>query len=180
MLAPDMATMLALCTTDAAVDPATLHKALQEAVAGSFNRISVDGATSTNDTVLVLASGQAATPSFDVLAAALQEACGSLAEQMVADAEGATKVAHVRVRGAAPRDEAAHVAARKVADSMLVQCSLFGEDPYWGRVVSRSWARPARRFRHRSRDHRLRGHGGVRRWGGGPLRRSGSERPHGG
>ena len=135
MLAPDMATMLALCMTDAAVDPATRHKALQEAVAGSFNRISVDGATSTNDTVLVLASGQAATPSFDVLAAALQEACGSLAEQMVADAEGATKVAHVRVRGARS-DEAAHVAARKVADSMLVQCSLFGEDPYWGRVVS--------------------------------------------
>ncbi len=135
MLAPNMATMLALCTTDAAVDPATLHKALQEAVAGSFNRISVDGATSTNDTVLVLASGHAATPSPDVLAAALLEACGSLAEQMLADAEGATKVAHVRVRGA-QSDDAAHVAARKVAGSMLVQCSLFGEDPYWGRVVS--------------------------------------------
>ncbi len=135
MLAPNMATMLAVCTTDAAVDAATLHKALQEAVAGSFNRITVDGATSTNDTVLVLASGLAASPSPDLLAAALGEACCSLAEQMLADAEGATKVVHVHVRGA-PSDQAAHIAARQVADSMLVQCSLFGEDPYWGRVVS--------------------------------------------
>ena len=135
MLAPNMATMLAVCTTDAAVDPATLHKALGEAVALSFNAISVDGCTSTNDTVLVLASGRAATPSPAALTAALTEACGSLAEQMVADAEGATKVAHVCVRGA-ESDEAAHRAARKVADSMLVQCSLFGEDPYWGRIVS--------------------------------------------
>ena len=135
MLAPNMATMLAVCTTDAAVDPATLQAALAQAVASSFNTITVDGATSTNDTVLVLASGQGARPSADDLTAALTKACRSLAEQMVADAEGATKVAHVRVRGA-QSDQAAHVAARKVADSMLVQCSLFGEDPYWGRIVS--------------------------------------------
>jgi len=135
MLAPDMATMLALCTTDAAVDPATLQKALQEAVAASFNVITVDGCTSTNDTVIVLASGRGEAPTPDALTAALTEACGSLAEQMVADAEGATKIAHVTVRGAAS-DQAAHVAARKVADSMLVQCSLFGCDPYWGRIVS--------------------------------------------
>ncbi len=76
-----------------------------------------------------------AAPQPDDLTAALTKACRSLAEQMVADAEGATKVAHVRVRGA-QSDQAAHVAARKVADSMLVQCSLFGEDPYWGRIVS--------------------------------------------
>jgi glutamate N-acetyltransferase/amino-acid N-acetyltransferase len=135
MLAPNMATMLALCTTDAAVDPAMLQKALGEAVAHSFNAISVDGCTSTNDTVLVLASGRAATPSPAAFTSALTEACDALAGQMVADAEGATKVAHVCVRGA-ESDEAAHRAARKVAESMLVQCSLFGEDPYWGRIVS--------------------------------------------
>jgi glutamate N-acetyltransferase/amino-acid N-acetyltransferase len=135
MLAPNMATMLAVCTTDADVDAATLQASLAQAVRNSFNTITVDGATSTNDTVLVLASGHGARPSADDLTEALTKACRSLAEQMVADAEGATKVVHVRVIGA-PSDQAAHVAARKVADSMLVQCSLFGEDPYWGRIVS--------------------------------------------
>jgi glutamate N-acetyltransferase / amino-acid N-acetyltransferase len=135
MLAPNMATMLALCTTDAAVDAATLHAALRDAVAATFNAITVDGSTSTNDTVLVLANGLAAGPSPGALTGALTEACRSLAEQMVVDAEGASKVAHLRVRGAVS-DRDAHRAARKVADSMLVQCSLFGEDPYWGRVVS--------------------------------------------
>ncbi len=135
MLAPNMATMLAVCTTDADVDATTLQASLARAVADSFNTITVDGATSTNDTVLVLASGEGAPVTADDLTAALTEACRSLAEQMVADAEGATKVVHVRVRGA-QSDQAAHVAARKVADSMLVQCSLFGEDPYWGRIVS--------------------------------------------
>lgn len=135
MLAPNMATMLALCTTDAAVDAGTLQSALRDAVAATFNAITVDGCTSTNDTVLVLASGLGASPTPAALTTALTEACGSLAEQMVADAEGGTKVAHVRVRGAAS-DLDAHRAARKVADSMLVQCSLFGADPYWGRIVS--------------------------------------------
>jgi glutamate N-acetyltransferase/amino-acid N-acetyltransferase len=135
MLAPNMATMLALCTTDAAVNSAKLQDALRAAVDASFNIMSVDGCTSTNDTVLVLASGRAASPSLESLTAALTEACMSLTEQMVNDAEGATKVSHVRVTGA-ESDAAAHVAARKVADSMLVQCSLNGEDPYWGRVVS--------------------------------------------
>jgi glutamate N-acetyltransferase/amino-acid N-acetyltransferase len=135
MLAPNMATMLALCTTDAKVDAATLQTALRHAVDASFNAMTVDGCTSTNDTVLVLASGLGSEPPDADLTAALTEACRSLAEQMVSDAEGATKVAHVHVRGARS-DEDAHRAARKVADSMLVQCSLFGEDPYWGRVVS--------------------------------------------
>ncbi len=135
MLAPHMATMLALCTTDAAVDPDTLAAALRAAVDLSFNRMTVDGCTSTNDTVLVLASGRGGTPSRASLTAALAEACTSLAEQMVDDAEGASKVAHVRVAGAED-DASAHTAARKVADSLLVQCSLNGEDPYWGRVVS--------------------------------------------
>jgi glutamate N-acetyltransferase / amino-acid N-acetyltransferase len=97
--------------------------------------MTVDGCTSTNDTVLVLASGRGATASPADLTAALTAVCTALAEQMVDDAEGATKVSHVRVTGA-ESDAAAHTAARKVADSMLVQCSLNGEDPYWGRVVS--------------------------------------------
>jgi glutamate N-acetyltransferase / amino-acid N-acetyltransferase len=135
MLAPNMATMLALCTTDAAANPLTLRTALRAAVQRSFNAMTVDGCTSTNDTVLVLASGRAATPTLGALTEALAAACTSLAEQMVDDAEGATKVSHVRVTGA-ESDAAAHTAARQVADSMLVQCSLNGEDPYWGRVVS--------------------------------------------
>ena len=135
MLAPNMATMLALCTTDADVEPGTLRSALRSAVNVSFNAMTVDGCTSTNDTVLVLASGRGDAVGLDALTAALSEACSSLAEQMADDAEGATKVSHVRVTGA-ESDAAAHVAARKVADSMLVQCSLNGEDPYWGRIVS--------------------------------------------
>ncbi|HVB92186.1 MAG TPA: bifunctional glutamate N-acetyltransferase/amino-acid acetyltransferase ArgJ [Acidimicrobiales bacterium] len=135
MLAPHMATMLALCTTDADVDAATLHRALRVAVAGSFNALTVDGCTSTNDTVLVLASGLGAAPSTEALTAALAEVCASLAGQMADDAEGATKVSHIVVTGAVS-DAAAHAAARRVADSLLVQCSLNGEDPYWGRVVS--------------------------------------------
>ena len=135
MLAPNMATMLAVCTTDADVESSTLARALKEAVDASFNAITVDGCTSTNDTVLVLASGVAARPRPGELVEVLTAACRSLAEQMVADAEGSTKVSHIRVRGA-ESDEAAHRAARKVADSMLVQCSLFGGDPYWGRIVS--------------------------------------------
>ena len=135
MLAPNMATMLAVLTTDAAVDPAVLRSALQQAVADSFNALSVDGCTSTNDTVIVLASGRAGTSDADSVGDALAEACTSLAAQMAEDAEGATKVARVRVTGAAS-DEEAKAAARKVAESQLVKCSLFGADPYWGRIVS--------------------------------------------
>ncbi len=135
MLAPHMATMLALLTTDADVDSDLLAAALKAAVGVSFNAMTVDGCTSTNDTVLVMASGLGSSPSLKALTAALSEACCSLAEQMVDDAEGATKVSHIRVVGA-ESNAAAHRAARQVADSMLVQCSLNGEDPYWGRVVS--------------------------------------------
>ncbi len=136
MLAPNMATMLAVLTTDARCDPDVLAAALRSAVEGSFNRMSVDGCTSTNDTVLVLASGASGTSvGADGLADALGQACGDLAEMMVADAEGGSKVSHVVVTGAAS-DAEAHRAARKVAESALVKCSLNGEDPYWGRVVS--------------------------------------------
>jgi glutamate N-acetyltransferase/amino-acid N-acetyltransferase len=135
MLAPNMATMLAVLTTDAACEPTVLHQALRQAVASSFNRLSVDGCTSTNDTVLVLANGLGAPASQGALTEALGAACEELAAAMAADAEGATKVSHVVVTGAAS-DADAHRAARAVADSLLVKCSLNGEDPYWGRVVS--------------------------------------------
>ena len=135
MLAPDMATMLAVLTTDAATDPSTLRAALVDAVDDSFNTLSVDGCTSTNDTVIVLAGGRAGPVSADSLREAIGQACRELAEQMAGDAEGATKVVRVRVQGAQSVDEARQ-AARKVAESQLVKCSLFGADPYWGRVMS--------------------------------------------
>ena len=135
MLAPDMATMLAVLVTDAAADPATLAAVLRAGVAGSFNAMTVDGCTSTNDTVVLLAGGRAGAPDRAGLAAAVAAACEDLARQMVGDAEGHTKVVTVRVTGAASDDEARQ-AARKVADSQLVKCSWFGGDPYWGRVAS--------------------------------------------
>ena len=135
MLAPNMATMLAVLTTDAESDPASLTDILRAAVVPSFNAMTVDGCTSTNDTVLLLASGRAGPVAPEALAAAVTEVCCSLAAQMAADAEGATKVAHIGVHGARSHVEA-HQAARKVADSLLVKSSLNGEDPYWGRVVS--------------------------------------------
>lgn len=135
MLAPNLATMLAVLTTDAECDPATLSTLLTEAVAPTFNRVHVDGATSTNDTVVVLASGAAGEVEPGRLGAALTQACASLARQMMDDAEGATKTAIVTVRGAAS-DHEAHVGARAVAGSLLVKCSLNGADPYWGRIIS--------------------------------------------
>lgn len=142
MLQPAMATMLAVVTTDAAVEPRALHAALEGAVDGSFNSMSVDGCTSTNDTVLVLANGALGNrpigfggPAFHALAAALRQVCVDLAEQMAADAEGATKFARIVVRGARSRGDARR-AARAVANSQLVQCSLYGGDPYWGRVLA--------------------------------------------
>jgi glutamate N-acetyltransferase / amino-acid N-acetyltransferase len=136
MLAPNMATMLAVLTTDAVVEPAVLHRALTSAVGRSFNQLTVDGATSTNDTVIVLASGRSTTqPDERDLAESLWEACADLAGQMAADAEGGTKVVRVRVTGAASGADALQ-GARKVATSQLVKCSWFGEDPYWGRIIS--------------------------------------------
>jgi glutamate N-acetyltransferase / amino-acid N-acetyltransferase len=135
MLAPDMATMLAVLTTDAAVDPATLAEVLRAGVADSFNAMTVDGCTSTNDTVLILAGGRIGAPDPAAFAAAVAEACLDLATQMVGDAEGHTKVVRVRITGAADGAEARQ-AARQVAESQLTKCSWFGEDPYWGRIAS--------------------------------------------
>ncbi|MDQ6927785.1 MAG: bifunctional glutamate N-acetyltransferase/amino-acid acetyltransferase ArgJ [Actinomycetota bacterium] len=135
MLAPNMATMLAVLTTDAAVDPTTLQKVLARAVTKSFNEMTIDGCTSTNDTVVLLSSGRAGAPDLDEFAVAVTDACSDLSNQMVADAEGATKLAKVRVTGAVS-DAEAQRAARKIAESQLVKCSLFGADPYWGRIIS--------------------------------------------
>jgi len=135
MLAPNMATMLAVLTTDAAVEPQILREALASAVDRSFNLLSVDGAQSTNDTVLVFSSGRGSAPAPDALETSLLLACTSLAEQMAADAEGHTKVVRVQIRGARS-DAEARQAGRKVAESQLVKCSFHGADPYWGRIVS--------------------------------------------
>ena len=142
MLAPAMATMLAVLTTDAAVTPSALHVALDRAVADTFNALIVDGCTSTNDTVLAFAGGAAGNepivesgPGFAALEASLTSVCAHLAAQMAADAEGATKRALVVVRGAHSHEDA-RLAARAVATSQLVQCSLNGGDPYWGRILS--------------------------------------------
>lgn len=135
MLAPNMATMLAVLTTDAAASPDTLHALLQNAVEQSFNVLTTDGCTSTNDTVVLLASGRAGQVRGAALGEAIAAACQDLAAQMAGDAEGATKVVRVTVTGARSDAEAA-AAARKVAQSNLVKCSWYGQDPYWGRIAS--------------------------------------------
>jgi len=135
MLEPNMATMLAVLTTDAAASPSQLKAALVAGVEESFNALSTDGCQSTNDTVLLFASGVAGPVSDDELHSAVAAACADLAGQMAGDAEGATKVVRVTVTGAAS-DAEAKQGARKVADSNLCKCSWYGLDPYWGRICS--------------------------------------------
>ncbi len=135
MLSPNMATMLAVLTTDASSSSRALNTALASAVRHSFNEMTVDGCTSTNDSVIAMASGAGPEVEVEALAEALTAACDDLALQMVADAEGGTKVVRVRVVRASD-GEAARRAARRVAESQLVKCSWYGEDPNWGRVLS--------------------------------------------
>ncbi|MBR2839090.1 MAG: bifunctional glutamate N-acetyltransferase/amino-acid acetyltransferase ArgJ [Kiritimatiellae bacterium] len=142
MIEPNMATMLGFLTTDAAISPAMLRRALFRAVARSFNRLVVDGDESTNDSVFLMASGRAgndpivrAGGDFDAFSAALEAVCVSLARQMAADGEGATKFVTVTVRGARTEREAER-AARAVAKSPLAKTSWFGRDPNWGRVLA--------------------------------------------
>ncbi len=142
MLSPAMATMLAVITTDSAVEPRALQAALTRAVDGSFNLMTTDGSRSTNDTVLVLAGGAAGNPPIGLdtmeahaLTDALAVVCASLSDQMAHDAEGATKFVRLTVKGARSNGEALQ-AARAVAESQLVKCSLYGGDPYWGRILS--------------------------------------------
>jgi glutamate N-acetyltransferase/amino-acid N-acetyltransferase len=142
MIEPNMATMLGFLTTDAAVSPAMLRRALKLAIVRSFNRVVVDGDESTNDSVFLLASGAAGNSeivrggeAFDVFAEALTAVCVSLARQMAADGEGATKFVTVTVKGARSEADAAR-AARAVARSPLAKTSWFGRDPNWGRVLA--------------------------------------------
>jgi glutamate N-acetyltransferase / amino-acid N-acetyltransferase len=129
--------MLAVLTTDATASPAVLRDVLRAGVVDSFNAVTIDGCTSTNDTVILLASGRSGERPVDPanLAEAVAGACHDLAVQMVEDAEGHTRVVRVTVTGAAS-DEEARQAARKVAASQLVKCSWYGGDPYWGRIAS--------------------------------------------
>lgn len=135
MLAPNMATMLAVIVTDAQLDAAALDRSLRTAVAGSFNSLDVDGATSTNDTVILVSTGVGDVVDEGEFAEALSQCCSGLADAMAYDAEGATKAVRITVTGALT-DVEAHRGARKVATSQLVKCSFNGEDPYWGRVLS--------------------------------------------
>jgi glutamate N-acetyltransferase/amino-acid N-acetyltransferase len=136
MLAPGLATMLCVLTTDADLGPAELDRALREATRVTFDRLDTDGCMSTNDTVLLLASGAAGTtPGVAEFAAVLTEVCADLARQLQADAEGASKLIAVEVVGAA-REEDAITAGRAVARSSLLKCAIAGEDPNWGRVLS--------------------------------------------
>ncbi|MEV1330951.1 bifunctional glutamate N-acetyltransferase/amino-acid acetyltransferase ArgJ [Micromonospora costi] len=136
MLAPALATMLCVLTTDAVAGPEELDAALREACRVTFDRIDSDGCMSTNDTVLLLASGASGvTPAPGELAAAVTAACHDLAQQLVADAEGATKQIAIEVVGAAGEDDAVEV-GRAVARNNLVKTALFGNDPNWGRILA--------------------------------------------
>jgi glutamate N-acetyltransferase/amino-acid N-acetyltransferase len=136
MLAPGLATMLCVLTTDAVVDSTTLDRALRQATEVTFDRLDSDGCMSTNDTVLLLASGASGiSPEVHELDAAVAEACGNLAAQLLSDAEGSTKDITVEVRHAADEDDAL-AAARAVARSNLVKTALFGNDPNWGRILA--------------------------------------------
>jgi len=136
MLAPGLATMLALLTTDAVVDAATLDDVLRSATRTTFDRVDSDGCMSTNDTVLLLASGASgARPSADAFGETVHRACADLAAALVADAEGASHEIAVDVVGAAREDDAVEV-ARAVARSNLVKCAVFGQDPNWGRILA--------------------------------------------
>jgi len=136
MLAPSLATMLVVVTTDAIATAATLDAVLREATRRTFERVDSDGCTSTNDTVLLLASGASgAEPTVDELTAVVTEVCAGLARQIVADAEGASKEVRIDVVGAATESDAVEV-GRSVARANLVKCAIHGEDPNWGRILA--------------------------------------------
>lgn len=142
MIHPNMATMLAFVTTDAAITPGMLRRALVRSVERSFNMITVDGDTSTNDMAVTLASGLAGNPTitsegpgFDAFAEGLDYVTGRLARMIVEDGEGATRVIRVEVHGARTEEDARQI-ARTIASSNLVKTAVFGADPNWGRVLA--------------------------------------------
>jgi glutamate N-acetyltransferase/amino-acid N-acetyltransferase len=135
MIRPDLATMLCFLTTDAQADPAALHEALAAATPTTFNSLNVDGCESTNDSVILLASGRGPRVSQAGLTEAVEEACGRLAQQMAADAEGASRVVTLLISGAND-DDGARRLGRSIADSSLVRSSFYGGDPNWGRILA--------------------------------------------
>ncbi|MFF0162771.1 bifunctional glutamate N-acetyltransferase/amino-acid acetyltransferase ArgJ [Streptomyces sp. NPDC005263] len=136
MLAPGLATMLVVLTTDADLDSATLDRALRAATRVTFDRVDSDGCMSTNDTVLLLASGASeVTPEYEEFAEAVRAVCDDLGQQLIRDAEGASKDIKVEVVGAASEDDAVEV-GRSIARNNLLKCAIHGEDPNWGRVLS--------------------------------------------
>jgi len=142
MIHPNMATTLAFVVTDAAVSPSLLQRTLRDVTGRTFNAISVDGDTSTNDTLLILANGAAGAPEIAAqtkagrqFSAALEEVCGSLAQQIVADGEGAQRVIEIEVRGARTESAARRI-AETIATSPLVKTAFAGGDPNWGRIFA--------------------------------------------
>ncbi|MGW5863759.1 bifunctional glutamate N-acetyltransferase/amino-acid acetyltransferase ArgJ [Streptomyces sp. NPDC055239] len=136
MLAPGLATMLVVLTTDADLEAGVLDKALRAATKVTFDRVDSDGCMSTNDTVLLLASGASqVTPEYAEFAEAVRTVCDDLARQLIGDAEGASKDIRIEVVGAASEDDAVEV-GRSIARNNLLKCALHGEDPNWGRVLS--------------------------------------------
>ena len=135
MLAPNMATMLAFLTTDAALSPAELQPILARATDATFNCLITDGATSTNDTVMLFASGRREKPDFAAFEDAVRQICEELMLQMARDAEGMTKLVVIRVTGAASNAEARRV-ARSIGNNQLIKCSWYGADAYWGRLLA--------------------------------------------
>src|SRR3954452_2048550 len=135
MIAPNMGTMLAFLTTDAEVSRAVMQKALKTASDATFNTLNVDGATSTNDTAMLLASGKRGKADPDEFANAVLAACHDLTMRMARDAEGMTRIARLTVTGAA-NDSEARRAAKAIAENNLVKCSWYGGDPYWGRLLA--------------------------------------------
>lgn len=141
MIHPNMATMLGFVTTDAAIEPAHLQMALSEITNKTFNRITIDGDTSTNDMVVVMASGKAENsplhpdhPDWNAFVTGLKETCESLSKKIARDGEGATKLIEVKVEGAAT-DEEAGQAAKQIVGSDLVKTAVYGTDANWGRVI---------------------------------------------
>ncbi|WP_030017307.1 bifunctional glutamate N-acetyltransferase/amino-acid acetyltransferase ArgJ [Streptomyces monomycini] len=136
MLAPGLATMLVVLTTDADLEPPVLDRALRDATRTTFDRVDSDGCMSTNDTVLLLASGASGVvPEYDAFADAVRTVCDDLARQLIGDAEGASKDIRIEVVGAASEDDAVEV-GRSIARNNLLKCAIHGEDPNWGRVLS--------------------------------------------
>ncbi|MEU9283644.1 bifunctional glutamate N-acetyltransferase/amino-acid acetyltransferase ArgJ [Streptomyces sp. NPDC048275] len=136
MLAPGLATMLVVLTTDAAVEGESVDKALRAATRTTFDRVDSDGCMSTNDTVLLLASGASGvTPEYEEFAEAVRKVCDDLGQQLIRDAEGASKDIKVEVVNAASEQDAVEV-GRSIARNNLLKCAIHGEDPNWGRVLS--------------------------------------------